>query len=345
MTTARPPILSTVGDPQEPAWRGLMEASHPRPGRPLLSLLELWARSYRREALVLRGSVTARDLYRDLVFALALRHRRRRPRTLVTDATWEPGSRTLAARLPWLQPHLPQIARLMIRALDGPHVHYAVLSQEERAVFARTWGVPVERVVFTPFPMTLYAEYDRQTHDGGYLFAGGNSLRDYDLLAAALAGSGYEAHVASRWTPPTPVPGLHARPTSHDEFTELLLGCRAMVLPLERSSRSAGQQTFLNAMVLGKPVIVTDAMGVRDYVEDGVTGVVVPPDPTRLREALDHVMDPANAEHYRRMGARARAEVLGRRMPEHYVQHLVAALGYGPAPQPAEPAEPAEPPT
>ena len=43
-----------------------------------------------------------------------------------------------------------------------------------------------------------------------------------------------------------------------------------------RRDRSAGQQTYLNAMVLGKPVVVTDALGVREYVEDRRTGLIVP---------------------------------------------------------------------
>lgn len=103
-----------------------------------------------------------------------------------------------------------------------------------------------------------------------------------------------------------------------------------MVLPLQNGVRSAGQQTFLNAMVLGKPVIVTDAVGVRDYIEDGVTGVIVPPDALALRAAIDHVMDPANVDTYRRMGERARATVVGRYMPEHYVERLVETLGYAP---------------
>lgn len=330
MARDRRPVLSSIGDPDAAEWLGLMESCHPDASRPLRSLVELWRRSRGRDALVLRGSVTLRDCYRDLVFAAALRHlRRRKPRVLMTDATWEPRSRSITARAPWLAPVIPAVARTLIRLLDGPHVRYAVLSEGERESFAETWGIPVDRVVFTPFPMTLYDHWDEPTHDGGYLFAGGNSLRDYELLAEAVRDVDVDVHVASRWVPAHPTERLHARTTSHDEFVELLLGCRAMVLPLERSVRSAGQQTYLNAMVLGKPVVVTDGLGVRDYIVDGVTGVVVPPDdPQALRAALVHLLDPANAEHYAEMGRRARADVLTRFMPEHYVATLVRELGY-----------------
>ena len=61
-------------------------------------------------------------------------------------------------------------------------------------------------------------------------------------------------------------------------------------------------------MVLGKPVVVTDALGVRDYVEDRRTGLIVPPgDPAAMRAALDWLLDPANASEVRAMGERARA--------------------------------------
>ncbi|WP_409485163.1 glycosyltransferase family 4 protein [Arsenicicoccus dermatophilus] len=326
----RRPILSTVGDPDAPAWGDLMEAAHPRPGHPARSLAELLLRSRHREALVLRGSVTLGEWYRDLVFALVLRRRRHPPRTVMTDATWEPRSRSLTARMPWLEPVVPVVARVLIRALDGPHLRFAVLSEGERATFSEQWGIPQERVVFTPFPMTLYDDHDRPTTSGDYVFAGGNSLRDYDLLAQAVRGTGIRVRVATTWQPEVPCPELEVGPTTHEEFVDLLAGCRAMVLPLQTSVRSAGQQTYLNAMVLGKPVVVTEGLGVTDYITPGVTGVVVPSDVDSLRAALRHVMDPVNASEYAEMGARARADVKARFMPEHYVESILSVLGYRP---------------
>lgn len=338
MRPARRPILTTVGHPDDTSWRGLADFALPHEGQPGRSLVELWREARGRQALVLRGSVSMHEWYRDLVFALALKHWRRRPRTLITDATWEPTSRKIASRAPWLEPFLPRIARLAIKALDGPHVHYAVLSEVEREQFARTWRVPVERVVFTPFPMTLYGEHDAATTRGDYLFAGGNSLRDYDLLADAVRGTGIRTRVASTWSPSTPTPEIEASPTSHEEFVDLLRGCRAVVVPLEHSVRSAGQQTYLNAMVLGKTVVVTDSAGVRDYLRDGVTGLVADHDAQALRAALQRVMDPAQETESARMGAAARADVLARFMPENYIASILEQLG-APAPAGVAPAE------
>jgi glycosyltransferase involved in cell wall biosynthesis len=107
----------------------------------------------------------------------------------------------------------------------------------------------------------------------------------------------------------------------------LLADARAVVVPMRKMVRSAGQQTYLNAMGLRKPVIVTDAPGVRDYVIDGVTGVIVPPNADAMRAAIRHVMDPANAQFYTQMGERAREDVLKRFNEEQFRHGLLRHAG------------------
>lgn len=309
-----------------PRWTSEVASYRPDPGemgtpRDLRRLLEL---AKGRPAVVLLGAAGMSHRYRDLVLAGLLKLRRGpRPRVLITDATWEPRSRALARRTGLPESFFAGLVRGVVKAIDGPHVRYAVLSTHELETFPQTWGVDRERVVFTPFPATIDPELP--TRDGGYLFAGGNSLRDYDLLEDALEGAPFRTRVASRWQPRRPGGNVESGLVSHDEFVDLLTGARAAVVPLEDSVRSAGQQSYLNAMLLGKPVVVTDSPGVRDYVEHGVTGVVVPPEREALGAALRHVMDPANAQEYRRMGARARESVLA--MPHYQDDVLLGLVG------------------
>jgi glycosyltransferase involved in cell wall biosynthesis len=59
------------------------------------------------------------------------------------------------------------------------------------------------------------------------------------------------------------------------------------------------------AMAFGRPVVATSVGGLVDAVEDGVTGLLVPPrDPTALREALEALL--ADAALRRRLGAAGR---------------------------------------
>ena len=322
----RKPVLATMPGP-DPLWNTYVEDYLPPNAGSLSDHRALLKLAKDRQVLILCGSVGRRQRYRDLIFAILLKLLPRRPRVLIHDATWEPGSESLAREFPFLARFLPRLARLAIAAVDGPHVRYAVLSSKEVETFPRIWGVDADRVVFQPFPNTLHGYRDMPTRDDGYLFAGGNSVRDYGLLEAALEGTGIPTRIAAKWQPARGLPHLKSGSTSHEEFMSLLANARAVVVPLRQTVRSAGQQTYLNAMGLRKPVIVTDAPGVRDYVIDGVTGVIVPPDVQALRAAILHVMDPANANFYSAMGERAREDVFKRFTEETFRHGLLRHAG------------------
>jgi glycosyltransferase involved in cell wall biosynthesis len=279
------------------------------------------------DVVLVVGSLAARELYIDLIATGLLKLRRKRPPVIVTDATWEPGSATLAKRLGPLARVLPWASRVAIRAIDHPSNVYTVLSSEECTTFPATWGIPAERVVYTPFHVTLFDYLDAEPTPGDYVFAGGDSLRDHGLLLRAVDGLDVPVRIASGKLPAELPPNVTAGRVPHDEYMRLLLGCRLVVVPLLVRNRSAGQQTYLNAMALGKPVIVTDAPGVADHVEDGRTGFVVPPDADALRERLRWVLDPANAEAVAAVAAAGRAEARGRFGADAYVRRLLELCG------------------
>ncbi len=78
------------------------------------------------------------------------------------------------------------------------------------------------------------------------------------------------------------------------------------------------------AMAHGRPVVASAVGGLLDAVEDGVTGLLVPPgDPTALRVALDRLLaDPALAA---RLGASGRARALAQ-AERTCLQHGLAAV-------------------
>jgi Glycosyl transferases group 1 len=322
----RKPVLATMPSP-DPLWNTYVDDYLPKNAGSLHDHCAFLKLSKGREILILNGSVGRRQRYRDLLFAILLKFTSHPPPVLIQDATWEPRSEALETSFPFLKRFLPKLARMAISALDGPHVRYAVLSSKEVETFPQVWGVEPHRVVFQPFPNTLHEYRDMPTRDDGYLFSGGNSVRDYRLLESALEGTDIPTRVASKWQPTQGLPNLKVSPTSHADFMALLANAHAVVVPLRQTVRSAGQQTYLNAMGLGKPVIVTEAPGVRDYIIDGVTGVIVQPTVEDLRAAIVHVMDPANAGFYSDMGQRAREDVLQRFTEEHFRHGLLLHAG------------------
>ena len=309
---ARHPVFSSYQWPR-PSWRCRVDVLEPglRPFRHVRRIVEA-ADRYR--VLVLDGFDRA-----DLVAAAIVARRRRPPTVLVLDPTWKSGD-SLAERA---------ATRAGVRFIDGAHVTYAVLSTFEVGSFPTTWGVAPDRVTFIPWHFDLADDELAQpvSVEGGFV-AGGDSLRDYPTLLRAARAAPAPVTIATRATPkdaPIP-PNVSVRPAERSRYDELLRSATAVVLPLQvRRDRSSGQGTLLNAMAHGKTVIVNDAPGVRDYVEDRRTAIVVRSgDADGLSAAMHWVL--AHPNEAAEMGARARADVLERFSPERYVERVLAAV-------------------
>jgi hypothetical protein len=315
-------VLTTLAYRDEPAWMSgttLLDRDRcTKSGR----VLRLYRAAGRYRTLVLDGASRWEQLS-----AVAIARRRRPPRIVLVECTWKRG-RGAIDRL---------ACRLGSRAMDGPHLTYGVISSDEVTRFPRTWGVDPRRVVYTPFCATLTrAELAQPTTEGHDVFAGGNSMRDYEtLLAVARKIPGTFVVATHLLDGRRDVPdNVSAGPLSHGQFVARLRDAAVVVVPLPGGlERSAGQQTYLNAMAYGKPVIVSDAPGVRDHIEHRRTGLVVPPeDPERLAAAVEWVLDPQHRDEVRAMAARGRQEVRGRFLRAHYVERVldvVAALAEG----------------
>jgi hypothetical protein len=276
-----------------------------------------------REAVILRGTAGFHEKYIDLLLAVGIRILVRGPRIIVSDATIAPGSAELAKRMPGVSLAITQLAKALIRCADSSRVVWCVLSSEEVHTFRATWRLRRGRVVFTPFPHTLGdGTLEKEVVCGDYIFSGGNSLRDYDLLAEAVAGTALQVLVASHWSPPSPIPNLRALPVSHDEYQAMLRGARFVVVPLADSSRSAGQQSYLNAMALGKAVVVTRRMGVADYISHNVDGLIVRPIAGELRDVLEQLWSDEAVR--KRLGTAGRIKVLNTYTNTAYGTHLIS---------------------
>jgi glycosyltransferase involved in cell wall biosynthesis len=84
----------------------------------------------------------------------------------------------------------------------------------------------------------------------------------------------------------------------------------------------------LEAMISGRPVIVArDSGGAVEFVEDGVTGFVVDPDPRALAAALDQLY--GNRDRARKMGAAGREKLLAMNISwENVVARIISAAEY-----------------
>jgi glycosyltransferase involved in cell wall biosynthesis len=292
-----------------------------RPRMSGFSVLARLLRTARRyDAIVLDGSIGIRGGYVDQIAAGLIGRMRHGPAVVISDCTWKRGS--------WWLDRLA--CRAGISLADGPRVTYCVLSSDEVRIFPRTWGVDPRRVALTVWPYTLPDDrLSASPPDDGGVFAGGDSLRDYETLLLSAERIDAEVTIATR-TPNVagarPIPSnVRLGPLPLERYIDSMRRARIVVVPLvPTADRSAGQTTYVNAMAMAKPVIATDTLGIRDYIQDGVTGVLVPPgDADALTAAVRRAVDPANREEVRRMGERAREAALERFRPEDYVAGLV----------------------
>ncbi|MDL5159005.1 oligosaccharide flippase family protein [Actinomycetospora termitidis] len=132
---------------------------------------------------------------------------------------------------------------------------------------------------------------------------------DVEAVRRAVVAAGIEDTVeVLDWQPPERVP-------------ELLARSAVLVLP----SWAEGQpMAVLEAMAAGLPVVASTAGGLAELVEDGRTGLLVPPGDTEaLRDALTALL--ADPTRRATMGAAGRARVAERHDPES-VAHRLAAL-------------------
>ena len=248
--------------------------------------------------------------------------RPRRPKIYLLGCMWEPNTGLRG----WIERKLVQFAD---RSID----RYLVQSTEELEVFPRTWKVPAQKVRFCPF-FYSFSEKDlvqiRQPLTDGFIFAGGNSMRNYLPLVEAARRLPevpfiFATHLLDDHQPLPP--NVKAGQVSHQEFVSLMVASTATVVPIQSGlHRAAGQQTYLNAMWMGKPTIVSDALGVRDHIRDRETGLITAGTPESYVEALCWLLDPANREAVEKMGLAARKDVRERFSFEKHVSRVLEII-------------------
>jgi glycosyltransferase involved in cell wall biosynthesis len=149
---------------------------------------------------------------------------------------------------------------------------------------------------------------------GDYVFAIGNdAARDYSLLLRAVSALDLPLRILTRM--PITLDGsehCHVevidRRVTYREMRALYAGARLVALPLRERISPGGMTSLLEAMAMGKPVIITASSGVVEIVDPGHSGMVVPhDDPVAFRKALVELWnDPARC---RAMGTAARARI------------------------------------
>jgi len=199
--------------------------------------------------------------------------------------------------------------RTLLRWVAQAASRIVVHARRQVGAYESALGMAPGKFVFLRCQSSLYgAAYPVRVAD--YVFAGGDSGRDYSTLIEAARGLSCRVVIAALGRDhfrglviPSNVEIVTLDP---EEFNRTMAGAKLVVVPLKGGLlHSGGHQGFENAMTAGKTVVVADEWA-EDYIENGMTGILVPPgDPTALRVAIQALLD--NPEGARAMGQRAKA--------------------------------------
>lgn len=149
--------------------------------------------------------------------------------------------------------------------------------------FNKILGISRDKLLFMRYHHTLknskYAE-EVEVREGDYIFSGGTPGREFSPLLNICTELKIPLKIAT-FDPDIIEKGrgnplFEIRSTSPEGFLHLMANSRMVVVPYGKSIlRTGGHQTMLNAMKMGKPLIVYNEDIAEGYVISGVNGIII----------------------------------------------------------------------
>lgn len=279
-----------------------------------------------RDVVIVNGAIGFPGRWRDIASLAVHRTGRRPPGVVVSDATWAPRSARHESKAPRLWGLNDRTNRGLLERIAGPRTVACFLSRDEVAWYLADTGRPPAAAVFTPFFASSEPPSDLHRRPEPYLFSGGDTLRDWSLLRDALGGLDIRVRVATRHTGGVWPRNFDVGPVPHAEFIALAGAATAGVLCLrEDVCRSAGQQTYLNLLRFGVPVVVNDAPGVSDHLAGlPAAFVTAAGDADAMRRAVLGLVDRLAEPDWPTVRARAQEAVADRFSQASYLRRLLS---------------------
>lgn len=181
-------------------------------------------------------------------------------------------------------------------AVTSPYIRRIyVFGRSEIESYRKLFGVPEDKFKAEVLGIADVSEKikgRKPKRTGSFYLAAGRSNRDYDFLREAWNGRCDDLCIVSDRESAQDTERIHYEKNCHgDDYLRLLADARAVIIPLREKEFSSGQLVVLQAAMLGKPVIVTENDAIRDYIEDGKTGFIIPKEKEALWKALHWLED------------------------------------------------------
>ena len=280
-------------------------------------LLKLYARLEQYDVVV-----TLQDGPATFLFSLLNRFRLRRPYKHVVHEfiTRE------RERMPKVRSVLKYgFLRFSLRSVDK----IICSAREEIDYYESVFGFASETFAYVPLSCDPNLLRNETKKKGAYIISAGRTGRDYATFLESVRDLPVEVKVVAgkgaldSLSIPANVKAYFDIP--RDDFIDMLASSMFVVVALEDRDISVGQRVVLEAMALGKGVIATDIGATRDYIDDGVNGLMVPPqDIAALRGAIENML--SSDEFVMTLGISARNKVKNCFLPQLTIPRICEAI-------------------
>ena len=190
-----------------------------------------------------------------------------------------------------------RLYRWMYRRVD----HIVVFSENQRAELGSLLDRPIDSISAVPFGVASadqpHHDHVNQVEPNDVVAVGRDKGRDWATLLRAVDGRPWRVRLITRpeqlADTDVPVPSnVTVTPTvSRDEYLDALRGARVVVVPTFDLAYPTGQTVLIEAMSLGKAVVVTDTPAMSGYVHNGIDSLTVPlAEPDALAAAIESLL-------------------------------------------------------
>lgn len=193
---------------------------------------------------------------------------------------------------------LARIKRRLLAAVD-----VFIFIHKDVSGYEQNYAIPRSRCQYVPFKANNFDLAEKVIgKDGDYVVALGASQRDYKLLVDAIRGStiplkiilpeaSIKAHRAHIGYDALPKNVQHVKtPVDRLAWSRYLAESRLVVIPiLPGTIQPAGISVYLEAMILGKPVVITRGASTEGILHDDLALLVPPGDVQALRQAVTSI--------------------------------------------------------
>jgi glycosyltransferase involved in cell wall biosynthesis len=265
-----------------------------------------------------------RDIVFDLIYILRnLRHIREAreiiaigPMTLGIALLLKLNRLPSCRRVYWFglfihNPRWIRFSSYLFRILDSKRIKYVLFSNFEKMLYHQSLYLNENRMFYIPYgdlsknenSQEFEVNLVKEIKEEPFFFSGGGSNRDYPSLIEIFRTLPHKLVIicsslnteVDESVVPSNIKVLRDVPS--ETFDAYVIASKACIIPIAHNTGAAGQSCLLRYMKNKKIIIATDTGIIREYVKDGVSGILVKDNKEAMAKAVRAVA--TNIEGYR----------------------------------------------